>query len=303
MKQASRAQVEGMRWPILEPLDSERRPVALSKPVCIAGARSSVNLTLESPLVSRSHALFVQDSDAVYVRDLASRNHIYLNDTRVRESIISNGDVLRIGPFSFRFENRFTDSDLPVGAVEFPALHLTNGGRRIRLNGRTGVIGSRDDCDVHVDDAQVDEVHSVLFERRGNWFVRDLPSSTGTFVNDEPIVESEIKTGDTIRVGDTSLSCHVGEMDDQVLSPADDELAAATGQTLSVLEDRSETEELPTVNANVDDSDLSAIGLAEEEPSESISLAPAPLPEATETISTKDEPITVAVKGRRDDGI
>ena len=204
MRQVSRSQVTAMHWPVLEPLEVEEgepRPVALSKPVCVAGARSKVNLPLPSPLVSRAHALFVADDHGVYVRDLASRNHVYLNETPVRESVLADGDVVRIGPFSFRCAKGFAHEDGADGHAPAARLQSLEGEKSFALEGRSAVIGSRHDCDIPVPEAA--PVHAVIFQRNGRWFIRDLRSPTGTVVNENLVGQIELQPGDAIRIGDS----------------------------------------------------------------------------------------------------
>ena len=38
--------------------------------------------------------IFVADRDSIYLRDLASRNHTFLNDEPIREAVLRNGDVI-----------------------------------------------------------------------------------------------------------------------------------------------------------------------------------------------------------------
>src|SRR5947209_3193565 len=205
MKHAERALVEANHWPILEPIeaDGQVNPIALSKPVCVAGARARVSLPLNSPQISRAHALFVADSDGVYVRDLASLNGVSVNDSPVREAVLHNGDTVRMGPFSFRCAENFPEvegAEQPhAGSAE---LRLPTDGARVPLTSRTLVIGSREECDLHVSDRDVSPAHAVIFDREGRWFIRDLRSATGTLVNGELVGEIMLEPGDEIRVGD-----------------------------------------------------------------------------------------------------
>ena len=227
MRHASRAQVQAMHWPLLEPIEpgdiptaAEKpamNPIALSKPVCVAGARSRVNLALESPLVSRAHALFVTEAERVYVRDLASLNRLFLNDAAVREAALHEGDVIRIGPFSFRCQGNFPVS----GNGHTPPAQLQQVGSDYvaEVTGRSAVIGSRQGCDVQLSGSAVEPVHAVIFHREGHWHLRDLRSSTGTYVNDELVGQIELKAGDVIRLGKESFRFQVGAQVQEVEVP------------------------------------------------------------------------------------
>lgn len=247
MRHASRAQVQAMHWPLLEPIEPDdaaiaaekpaMNPIALSKPVCVAGARSRVNLALESPLVSRAHALFVTEAERVYVRDLASLNHLYLNDAAVREMALHDGDVLRIGPFSFRCQGNFP----PSGNGHTPPAQLQQVGTDYLagVTGRSAVIGSRQGCDVQLTDSAVEPVHAVIFHREGHWHLRDLRSSTGTYVNDE-LVEPALEDS-TIPLLDDALMAEPLQKapeEPQTIAPAPALAAPATHVPSAADEDR-----------------------------------------------------------------
>src|SRR5688500_19584542 len=75
-----------------------RAPVALTKAVCIVGRHLGVHLPLANKKVSKLHALIVKERDRVYIRDLASRNHLLVNGQPVREADLGTGDVVGVGP-------------------------------------------------------------------------------------------------------------------------------------------------------------------------------------------------------------
>lgn len=207
MQQVSLDEAVERQWPILEPIAGPREnPVAINRPVCLIGSRARVNLLLPSPQVSRAHALILIDKRGVYLRDLASLNHVYVNDKPVREQLLDDGDVVRIGSFAFRCERGFrraekpTDSHLPPVGLEAESDHT-----RIPLVGRTTVLGTRKECDVLLTDPKAAPAHAVVFELDGQRYIRDLRTAAGTFVNDKRVEQAELKPGDVIRIGDTPL--------------------------------------------------------------------------------------------------
>lgn len=62
-------------------------------------------------------------------------------------------------------------------------------------------IGRRQDCDLCIPLSVVSRRHSELFTEFNKVIVRDLKSRNGTFVNDEPVEEKQIKAGDILRIG------------------------------------------------------------------------------------------------------
>jgi len=71
------------------------------------------DLTLEDPLVSRSHARFQRLQSEVCVEDLGSTNGTFVNDVQVRQCVLRNGDRVQIGGSLFRY--RDTDGGVAAG--------------------------------------------------------------------------------------------------------------------------------------------------------------------------------------------
>jgi pSer/pThr/pTyr-binding forkhead associated (FHA) protein len=75
--------------------------------------------------------------------------------------------------------------------------------RSARLDGST-TIGRSVECELRLDDTYVSQQHARIFDRGGNWYVEDLGSTNGTFVNEQRLVAPAMLTpGDKIRVGTT----------------------------------------------------------------------------------------------------
>lgn len=67
--------------------------------------------------------------------------------------------------------------------------------------------GRNPDSAVFLDDVTVSRKHAV-FERRGDgsWFVRDVGSLNGTYVNGEQVDETKLASGDEVQVGKFKLT-------------------------------------------------------------------------------------------------
>ena len=62
------------------------------------------HVVLDDVRISRQHAKISHEVEGLVVYDLGSSNGTYVNDTAVKRHILSGGDLVRFGPFSFRFE-------------------------------------------------------------------------------------------------------------------------------------------------------------------------------------------------------
>ncbi len=75
--------------------------------------------------------------------------------------------------------------------------------RTTRMDGST-TIGRAIECDIRLDDTYVSQQHARIFDRSGNWYVEDLGSTNGTFVNEQRLVAPAMLTpGDKVRIGTT----------------------------------------------------------------------------------------------------
>lgn len=71
--------------------------------------------------------------------------------------------------------------------------------------GRVYLIGRISVADIRVPDNMVSRNHCKIEFRGDKWFVVDLNSSNGTFVNDDRVDSAELKPGDLLRMGQTSF--------------------------------------------------------------------------------------------------
>ncbi len=86
-------------------------------------------------------------------------------------------------------------------------LHVLQGpdaGKRFPLPEREPQLIGRSTEAIEISDRSVSRRHAELTPDEGTWFVRDLDSANGTFVNGKPVVDrTPVKPGDRIRCGDT----------------------------------------------------------------------------------------------------
>ena len=86
--------------------------------------------------------------------------------------------------------------------------------RSIKLDPAKGryAIGRGNGSDVQILNRSVSRRHAELIRRDGEYFVRDLESRNGTYVNNEKITgEHALKEGDIVRLGqECELKYHQG---------------------------------------------------------------------------------------------
>jgi hypothetical protein len=70
----------------------------------------------------------------------------------------------------------------------------------------TAVVGRARDCDCILGDPTVSRRHALLRGRDGRWWLRDLASLNGTWVNGRRAVEEvEVRPGDEVGFGDATF--------------------------------------------------------------------------------------------------
>ncbi|MHC4207517.1 MAG: FHA domain-containing protein, partial [Planctomycetota bacterium] len=76
-----------------------------------------------------------------------------------------------------------------------------------QLNPAGTTIGRSDECDIVIDSKHVSRHHARIFSSPdGQWYVEDLGSSNGTFVNGEHVKSCPISRADVIEIGMATLS-------------------------------------------------------------------------------------------------
>lgn len=89
----------------------------------------------------------------------------------------------------------------------FVALNGEQKGEDFRVRDGQNTLGSAPDAEILIRNEAVSGKHASLRYKDGKFFLTDLDSTNGTFLNDkpEPIAREELKDNDVIRLGEVSL--------------------------------------------------------------------------------------------------
>lgn len=90
------------------------------------------------------------------------------------------------------------------------ALVIRSGGGRVgesfALEQDRMTIGRRPDADIFLDDVTVSRDHAMIVQRSDEWFLDDLGSLNGTYVNRHRIESQRLADGDELQVGKYKLT-------------------------------------------------------------------------------------------------
>jgi len=64
-------------------------------------------------------------------------------------------------------------------------------------------IGRDNICSITINDPRMSRQHAVIYYYHPDFFIKDLGSTNGTFVNERMVKQTRLKNGDQIRMGGT----------------------------------------------------------------------------------------------------
>ena len=144
-----------------------------------------------------------------------SRCGAYLATARERSGGRAGGGAATGEPATATYRIDETGELVPVDvgdvvADDGAALVIRAGGGRVGesfpLNADRMTIGRRPDSDIFLDDVTVSRDHALLVRRSGDYYLDDLGSLNGTYVNRHRIESHRLEDGDELQVGKFKLT-------------------------------------------------------------------------------------------------
>ncbi len=86
-----------------------------------------------------------------------------------------------------------------------------NAGSNFVIDKDVTTAGRHPESDIFLDDVTVSRRHAEIRRRDDRFFVRDLGSLNGTYVNRERVDETELASGDELQIGKFKLVFFAGE--------------------------------------------------------------------------------------------
>ncbi len=104
-----------------------------------------------------------------------------------------------------REEFPFPDDELEPGQALLLVKRGPNAGSTFLIEKDVTTAGRNPESDVFLDDVTVSRRHAEILRREDGFFVRDLGSLNGTYVNRERVEETKLASGDELQVGKFKL--------------------------------------------------------------------------------------------------
>ena len=192
----------------------------------VLGRGASSNLALNDQSISRQHCALISGEDGFKIEDLDSAGGTFVNGNRVEGTIrLRHGDRIKIGNTVLRLSVE-PQAALPSRqhslvqdmtmvhrpGARTPVSELASSVHPIPLKEHI-VIGRDPQCDVVVADREVSRHQAEIRREHGGYFVRDLASTNGTFLNGVEVRgRMELREGSHLRVGPSTFVVQDGHL-------------------------------------------------------------------------------------------
>lgn len=177
-------------------------PILLVKESSTIGSAATDDVVLEGQGVCPSHVRIVRHGRVLAVA--ASEVGAKLNGRTIDgETRITSGDWLTLGDTTVQIDIRGAGGSAPaVGGASPVEAERAAPVSVASSGGRVVTIGRLPECDVHIDSPAISRRHARVVEDVGGWFVEDLESTNGTFVNGERVTERRrLFGGERVQLG------------------------------------------------------------------------------------------------------
>lgn len=206
------------------------------------GRGSEADIVIDNTAISRRHISIESTSGIYLVSDLGSKNGTFVDGRKIQANEpVSESALIEFGKFRLAPASE-TDDDLKIansvsanfmdideetvfvttanappqngknhhklkGKTRLTILSGSASPRKLILEGKNSIkIGKDNSCDIVIPGFFVAKAQCYIFRRENDYFLVPQKSWVGTFTNDiKTTGERKLATGDTIRIGKTSL--------------------------------------------------------------------------------------------------
>jgi len=124
-------------------------------------------------------------------------------------AVLHDEATLGLGPLEVEGEGPeefpFPEDELEPGQALLLVKHGPNAGSTFLLESEVTTTGRSTGSDVFLDDVTVSRRHAELRRKSDGWYVHDLGSMNGTYVNRERVDVTKLASGDELQIGKFKL--------------------------------------------------------------------------------------------------
>jgi pSer/pThr/pTyr-binding forkhead associated (FHA) protein len=202
-----------------------RASVTLQNASASMGRGEDCDVLLDGETVSRVHCRLMRWGTIWVIQD-QSRNGTFVNGQRIQEARLSDGDQIRVGKNIMHVQMSSENSTSPLTRSEaqrsgydpdaLPPRIVVKGpedGVTQPFVENSITFGRQLESQVVLDAENISRSHARVFRQREHYFIEDLGSSNGTFLNDQRIKSARLREGDRIKIGAFRLTVSLRDRD------------------------------------------------------------------------------------------
>ena len=176
-----------------------------SPKIITVGRSSSCHIVLDNPNVSSNHAKFIIKDTKVTLEDSGSTNGTFVNDEKITSRVVTKDDRIAFSR-NYTFDWGKLDPYIKMSSDKLPEVPSERLKTQIAREKQVINIGRTSDNDLVINNIKVSRKHAKLEKKGNDWYLEDLDSSNGTFINGMKIKKERVTANDVITIGGVPLN-------------------------------------------------------------------------------------------------
>ncbi|RKY94595.1 MAG: hypothetical protein DRQ13_08055, partial [Ignavibacteriae bacterium] len=171
--------------------------------ILTVGRSPQSDIVIDNKKVSSNHAQFKILNNEIILKDVGSTNGTYVNGEKITSLKVTVNDTITFSKnhtFDWKQLEELLKTDQTVKSKGAERVHTKIKGKDVITIGRSS------DNDLVINNIKVSRKHAKLEKYLGEWYVEDLGSSNGTFLNGEKISRARITPKDVLTIGGIPLN-------------------------------------------------------------------------------------------------
>ncbi len=178
----------------------------IQQDTALLGRHKKAALRFPSTLkfISNRHAIIQRDDSGFTITDLDSTNGTRVNNRLIAPETptpLPDGAIIRIGDEDFGISVGLTFHAPPESRFRVAGFSPSAVTPTVVMDRPKILIGRDPECDIVLNSPEISRIHAHVRQIGEAYWIEDLDSANGVFVNKEPGVRIELHDGDLIQIG------------------------------------------------------------------------------------------------------